>query len=347
MNVKIHTKNSSYALQTEGRTSVLLDALAQGIDLPYACATGTCGSCKATLISGQVDDNWPDALGKDKLKVNSGELLLCQCSARNDCEIQITDFVYRTDPGTFNPKHYSGVITQWRLLTRDVALWEVELAECCEFNAGQFALVSLPGVDGYRAYSMVDFERSATRLTFLTKRKPEGRLTEVLFSETPIGKAVQVVAPLGRAVFSPGLKRNLLCIAGGSGIAGIMSILSRATQEGYFTQFKGYIFFGVRTMQDAFFLEELSAFERASGGNLKIVVGLSEGAATEDDRARYPALSFDMGLIHEIASRHMEGTHKNLQAYLAGPAPSVDAAIRHLVITAKLDPKFIAYDKFS
>src|SRR4029434_8791089 len=56
------------------------------------------------------------------------------------------------------------------------------------------------------------------------------------------------------------LGKNLLCIAGGSGIAGMMAILSRAATSGYFERHRAWVFFGVRTMRDAFFLDELSAY---------------------------------------------------------------------------------------
>ena len=349
MNLKIQTKSRAYEFPTEDRTSLLLAGLSEGLDLPYACATGTCGTCKAKLVSGTVIDNWANAPGKTKLNADAGEVLLCQCSAQSNGELEILvpEFVYRTDPGATLPRRLKGVVTSWRALVSDVALWEVELSEVCEFNSGQFALISFSGVEGYRAYSMVNFDQATRKLTFLTKRTPEGKLTNALFSENPVGRTVQVVVPLGRAIFTPGLKRNILCIAGGSGIAGIMSILARATQEGYFEQYKGYVFFGVRTMQDAFFLEELSAFKRASEKGLQIVIGLSGVAATDEEKAQYSSLSFDFGMIHEIAAKHMEGKYKNVQVYLAGPAPSVEASIRQLVITEKLDPKLIAYDKFS
>ena len=64
--------------------------------------------------------------------------------------------------------------------------------------------------------------------------------------------------PLGTATFHPNLGKNILCIAGGSGIAGMMSILARARQERYFEQFNGDVFFGVRTYDDAFYLAELA-----------------------------------------------------------------------------------------
>ena len=37
--------------------------LAAGIGLPYECATGTCGSCKATVLEGSVRTLWDEAPG--------------------------------------------------------------------------------------------------------------------------------------------------------------------------------------------------------------------------------------------------------------------------------------------
>ncbi|CUJ68930.1 2Fe-2S iron-sulfur cluster-binding protein [Achromobacter aegrifaciens] len=347
MKLKIQARNGSHVLDGRPDQSILIAALGSGLDLPYACATGTCGTCKARVLSGKSTDKWPDAPGKSKLNAATNEILLCQCIPQGDCEIEVSDFVYRSDIGALYPVTLDGVVSRWEIVAPDIALWTVELAQPIDFNAGQFALVSFHGTEGARAYSMVNFARNTKELTFVTKKKPGGKLTSALFSGNPLGKSVEVMGPLGRAVFTPSMKRNILCIAGGSGIAGMMSILDRASQERYFEQFKGYWFFGVRSMRDAFFLRELTEFKRHNGKNLEIVVGLSEGAASGEDCADYPELVFDTGLIHEVAAKHMEGRYRNLQAYLAGPTPLVDAAIRNLVIGAKFDAKNIAYDKFS
>jgi len=47
-------------------------------------------------------------------------------------------------------------------------------------------------------------------------------------------------------------------MAGGSGIAGLMSILARASAEGHFARHPGHVFFGVRTAADLFFADELA-----------------------------------------------------------------------------------------
>ena len=43
----------------------------------------------------------------------------------------------------------------------------------------------------------------------------------------------------------------------------------------------------------------------------------------------------------------MAGNYQDLRAYVAGPPPCVDAAIRMLLLKAKLTTNNIRYDKYS
>ncbi|MFL6572284.1 MAG: methanesulfonate monooxygenase, partial [Burkholderiales bacterium] len=158
------------------------------------------------------------------------------------------------------------------------------------------------------------------------------------------GARLETFVPLGKATFEPGLGKNLLCIAGGSGIAGMMSILARAAEADYFERHWGRVFFGVRNMRDAFYLQELSSFKQR---NLEITVALSEEDVPEAARRDWPKLGFERGLVHEVVKRAMAGSYQNVRAYVAGPPPAVDAAIRVLLLDAKLTTDNIRYDKFS
>jgi toluene monooxygenase electron transfer component len=136
--------------------------------------------------------------------------------------------------------------------------------------------------------------------------------------------------------------KHILCIAGGSGIAGMMSILARAAEARYFERHKVWVFFGVRTLRDAFFLNELSAYPQA-----EITVALSEEDVPEKTKQEWPGLRFERGLVHEVAKRAMAGRYQDVRAYLAGPPPAVEAAIRVLLLEARLTTDCIRYDKFS
>ena len=79
----------------------------------------------------------------------------------------------------------------------------------------------------------------------------------------------------------------------------------------------------------------------------QITIALSEEDVPEEAMRDWPSLNFEKGLVHEVAKREMAGKYQNLRAYVAGPPPAVDAAIRVLLLDAKLTTDNIRYDKFS
>ena len=338
MRIQVNARNRGFEFAAAPGEHVLYAGLRAGIDLPYECATGTCGTCKAKLISGRVSDRWTAAPGKKYLK-QAGEFLMCQCVAEEALTLEVSKFVYALEPGGCMPAACAGVLRDVRRLTHDVIGFALELDRPRDFDAGQFVLLAAEGVPGYRAYSMCNYQRAARRLDFVVKKKPDGGFSQWLFGGEREGARLAAFGPLGRATFDPALGKNLLCIAGGSGIAGMMSILARAEGARYFERQKGWVFFGVRTMKDAFFLDELSASQA------QVTVALSEEGVPE--RSRWPKLKFERGLVHEVAKRAMAGNYQNVRAYVAGPPPAVDAAIRVLLLDAKLSTDNIRYDKFS
>jgi toluene monooxygenase electron transfer component len=348
MKIQVRARNKAYEYSVESGERLLYGGLRSGIQLPYECATGTCGTCRARLIEGEVEDLWPDSPGKKHLKPGSGELLLCQCAARGNLAVEVGGNVDRSHPGAFLPARVQGRITALERLTPDVVSFGVELPRAMPFEAGQFFVVGVPGIDGYRGYSMVNFSRSPERLEFVVKRLPGGRLSDWLFETAHEGAGVELFGPLGGATFHPSLDKDLLCIAGGSGIAGIMSILARADQNDYFDDHSGFVFFGVRRLADLFYADRLAAHRIRNPDNLEVVIALSDAPdEVEEGARRYPELAFDTGFVHEVAGRHMQGRYSDMVAFLAGPPIAVDASIRLLLLEARLPANCIRYDKFS
>src|SRR5205085_5556562 len=105
-----------------------------------------------------------------------------------------------------------------------------------------------------------------------------------------------VFGPLGKAVFDPALRKNIVCIAGGSGLAGMMSILARAAAQGYFERQSAWLYFGVRALREAFFLDELAAYVRRFPGKLTVTLALSEEDLPPDARRERPEFAFARGL---------------------------------------------------
>jgi len=343
----VRAQGQVLSFDCEPGEKILHAGLRSGFTLPYECGTGTCGTCKAKLIEGDAHSEWPEAPGQASLKRDAGELLMCQCVARDDSTIEVARVVTPVAAGACVPAALGAVIRGTARLTHDVVSLDVEPARPLRFEAGQFMLLSVSGIQGARAYSMVNFAPEVEQLLFVVKKKPGGQLSEWLFGGDVTGARVDLFGPLGAATFHPDAGVPLLLIAGGSGIAGMMSILERAVQERYFERHAGHLFFGVRTRHDVFFLEELAAFRAQSGGGLQVTIALSEEDLDTALAERHPGLSFARGFVHRVAGDAMKGRFHNVRAYAAGPPVMVDATLRMLLVEARLRPGDIRYDKFS
>ncbi|MEO7727121.1 MAG: 2Fe-2S iron-sulfur cluster-binding protein, partial [Burkholderiales bacterium] len=154
MHIQISARNRAFEFDAKPGTRLLYAGLAAGVQLPYECGTGTCGTCKARLVTGEVEDVWQQASGRKFLK-QPGELLMCQCIAKSDCTLEVANFVNAMAPGVSTPVFGRGTLRNARALTHDVTAFSIELDKPCDFDAGQFVVVQVPGVAGYRGYSMV------------------------------------------------------------------------------------------------------------------------------------------------------------------------------------------------
>ena len=345
MRITVKARSGAGEFECEPGEKILHAGLRSGFELSYECGTGTCGTCKATLVSGRVESEWPEAPGGRYLK-SPAELLMCQCLAREDCALEVGVLKTREADAPL-PGALGGHVRGWRRLTHDVAAFDVTLDRPLDFDAGQFALLSVPGIAGARAYSMVNFERAARRLSFVVKKKPGGTVSEWLFGDGVEGTRLGLFAPVGHATFHPGLQKHVLCIAGGSGIAGMMSILQCAGEAGHFAGWDGHVFFGVRSARDGFFLDELRALQARDPARLAVTIALSDEDVPASLPVAYPGLAFARGLVHAVAGERMKGRFADVRAYVAGPPPMVDASLRLLLREARLSPADIRYDKFS
>jgi toluene monooxygenase electron transfer component len=344
MKIVVRARNETRDFACAPGETILHAGLRQGVGLPYECATGTCGTCRARLVSGHTESAWPEAPGRRYFK-SERDLLTCQSVAGEDSTLEVG--VALKNGGAPAPRAVGGVLRGRRALTHDVVAFDVTVDEPVDFDAGQFALLTAPGIAGARAYSMVNFARRAERLSFVVKKKPGGAVSEWLFGGDVEGARLGLVVPLGHATFHPGQGKHVLCIAGGSGVAGMMSILSLACEAGHFTGWDGHVFFGVRTARDGFFLDELEAFRLRYPERLAVTVALSDEDVPPALATRYPGFAFARGFVHSVAGEAMKGRFADVRAWVAGPPPMVDASLRLLLREARLPPADIRYDKFS
>lgn len=129
---------------------VLTAALQAGVQLPYSCTGGKCGSCRARLLRGQIRyPRFADRLppGLSAAENAAGDVLLCQAVALSDLEIdtpevrRAVEAVVRRLPCRveYAAEPSSGLRTLHLRLPR---------ADTYEFHAGQYVVLLLG--DGQR-----------------------------------------------------------------------------------------------------------------------------------------------------------------------------------------------------
>ena len=269
---------------------------------------------------------------------------MCQSCPETDCVLKVPPAVASSFSGLPAPNYFRGHVASTPVLTRDVLKLRVELERPLKALPGQFVLLDNANIQGSRAYLLTTSERT-TQIDLLIRRKVEGRLTDWLFSPQCVGEPVNIFGPIGRAVFRLETDQDLLLAAGGTGIASTLAILRAASKIGHFESNRANVFFGVRTPDDVFCLDELSAFsETAPSGAININVCFSH--STESPVAG-PGVRFRNGFVHEIVKEDI-GMIAPAQttALLSGPPPMIDAMLA-LLIKSKVPARQIRYDKFS
>jgi len=323
---------------------ILHAGLLAGVGLPFECASGTCGACKARWLAGDVTDLWPKAPGRKVIRAPD-EILMCQTSCTSPTELELRgSFALPPEPSV---QRLQGVLRRVNFLTDEVALFELDLDAPIDCLPGQFALLGVDDAPGFRAYSMTRYSPNVARLNFLVRKLPGGGFSSVLFAPAFEPRQIKVIAPLGRAVFRPEERRPFLAIAGGSGIAGMLSILDCAERVGHYIDCPSEVVFGLRDPTSAYVLDVLDEAAKASGGALSITVAFSHSEPSSVLLRQYPNLRFTAGFVHQIAMDRADHMRDREPTYfVAGPPPMVDATIRGLVVDRKISPTEIRYDRF-
>jgi toluene monooxygenase electron transfer component len=315
--------------------TLLKAGLEAGLRLPYECSTGSCGSCRARLVSGEVESRWPDAPGLSSRDRTRGRILCCQSEPRGDVTIAVELLPPGPEP---RPGARSARVTEIVPLTEDTLRIVCEPAEPLHFLPGQYVLFVIPGTRGRRAYSMCDQPHDGRRLDFIVRARPGGVATSFLFEKLRPGDPLALEGPYGRAFLRTPIERDLALAAGGSGLGPMLSILRAALEGGGAEERRITLVFGVRRRRDLFDVELLEELARAHP-NLEVVLALSEPEPEEPWNG-------EVGFVHDVLLRRVADLTER-QVYMAGPAPMINALLHACVFERKMAPDRLRFDRFS
>jgi len=167
---------------------------------------------------------------------------------------------------------------------------------------------------------------------------PGGSVSHRIATALKIGDMVKVSGPMGTSYLRAQHPGPMLCIAGGSGLAPVISIAGTALASGFVQPV--HLYFGVRAERDVYFERELAGLQERHD-NFRVYIVLSEPGATSSPRTLLPRR---YGLVTDAVAADFADLG-GFKAYFAGPPPMVDAATA-LVKTRAVGLRDIHADAF-
>jgi len=334
--------------------TVLFAGQAAGWDLPYECASGGCGTCRAQLLSGHVTSLWADATGlteRDRRRGN--RILLCQSRPAAACELRSQARLRRLGDQLRRPARHESRVTGIDLLTADMMILEVDCGHPVPYLAGQFVILEM--ADGTRRpYSMSGLAGPASgRLELLARSKPGGAASQWLFQRLAVGSRLTVEGPYGRAHAQSPASRPVVCVAGGSGLGQVLTIAEHCLAQDVTRPLSFY--YGARSVADLVLPERFDALRRRGAAVIAVAettgaAGASTGTSEAGKPGHDPCCDPDWGpvrtglVVDAVAADHDDLTGHDL--YVAGPAAMVDALLAALVRTGRAAADRVFFDRF-
>jgi propane monooxygenase reductase subunit len=314
-------------IECEEDETVLDAAFRQGYSLVYGCREGQCSACKCFLLEGEVSLKRYSTFALSDAEEASGYTLLCRAMPDTDLTVELLHVQdnYRLEHEITQGE---STVESCERLTHDIYRLVLALGDSSEFafTPGQYMDLQVPGTDLCRSFSVACLPGEG-RLEFLIRAYPEGAFAAVLEAGLDPGTPIAFTGPYGSFRLAD-TDRDILMVAGGSGMAPVLSLLRELAAGG--SARKVRFFYGARSSADLFnreLIEELGS--RLADFEYNEVL-------SEPDSSGWTGPT---GYVH--------GQLSGPEVYTCGPPPMVDALVDVLTTAHGVEEQDIYYDKFT
>lgn len=328
--VRIQGKSSDI---TVGENQSILDAALRANEwLPHSCTQGTCGTCKLKVICGEIDHGESPEYTLTSEERSQGLALGCMACPRSDVIVEPVGGIVDDGKPHYPLRDYEGTVVILDDIAANTRRLVVELDSPMQFNAGQYAELIVPEHGVGRQYSMANAPTETRRLEFHIKLTIGGLATDRwIFSSLRLGSRVSLRGPLGQFGMAKKQDHAAILIGGGTGLAPLKSIIQHAIAEDLAPEL--YLYHGGRRQEDLYDIEYFRELEQ------------------RHSHFHYrPALSEEqwngaMGMVTDVVVDDF-ATCKGMSAYLCGPPPMVEAAVKALK-RRRMAPRLIFREEFT
>jgi len=348
MSFRVSVRPSGREFQTEPTDNILDAALRSGVGLPFGCKDGACGSCKARVLAGEVEQGWHAAPALSHQEHEAGFALLCCAQARSDLVIEVREIA---GYGEFPARKMPCRITHLERPAPDVVIVTLQLpaSERLQYRAGQFLEFTL-GAGAKRCYSIATAPHSDEPISIHVRHMPGGVFTDALFGTAakPIKERdiLRLEGPLGTFFLRAESDRPIVLLASGTGFAPIKAIAETIFHLGLNRDDPArsrrartvVLYWGARARRDLY-MNELPERWAGEQPNFRYVPVLSD-AETQD------AWTGRTGLVHQAVMQDLPDLSA-YEVYACGAPVMVEAAHRDFVHRCGLPEDQFLADAFT
>lgn len=331
MTYQVTVQPSGQSFWAEANESILDAGLRQGVALPYGCRGGVCGSCAATVLSGQVHYPFGEPQGLAPYDEERGKAFLCMAAAMSDLTLNAPQVGTKAE---LEVKTLPVRVEKLRKLADDVMELTLKLpaSERLRFFAGQYIDILLK--DGKRrGFSLANAPFDDQLLELHIRHVPGGQFTGHVFNEMQAKALLRIEGPLG-SFYIRESERALILIGGGTGFAPLKSMLEQMMAQGLTRPVN--LYWGARAQADLY-MDSVVRSWVSRHPLLTYVPVLSEPQATDAWQGR-------SGWVHEAVASDFPDL-AGYDVYLSGPPPMVNAA-KVAFLAQGLPEAQLFYDSF-
>ncbi|HEY2766314.1 MAG TPA: globin domain-containing protein [Pseudonocardiaceae bacterium] len=231
------------------------------------------------------------------------------------------------------PAWWTAEVVEHQRLTWDLAVVRVKPDQPLPYRAGQYVSVEVPQRPRmWRYLSPANAPRPDGSLEFHIRGVDDGWVSRSIVGHTQVGDSWRMGSPMGRMSVDRAAGRDVVMVAGGTGIAPIRAMIEDLTRWGDNPDV--HLFVGGRTHDDLYDLATLTEMA-ATNPWLTVIPVVEEGR---------PGTGAEHGTLAEVVTRF--GAWADRDALVCGSPAMIRATVsRMLVAGTPLDR--IRYDPFT
>jgi NAD(P)H-flavin reductase/ferredoxin len=332
MTFRVNLPGSGLAFDC-GAAESLLDAAARaGLELPYSCRSGVCGSCEGAVLAGDYVLSTRNGDGAAQTGP-AQRVKLCRLRPRSDLAIAPRE-VRKVDPNA--QKTVKAKVHKISKPAADVAVLKLRFPAGVrvKFKAGQYLNVLLDG-GLVRSFSMANAPHESDGVELHVRYLPDGVFAEQLFNVLKPGDVVSVRLPFGDFYLRES-EQPIVFLAGGTGFAPVKSIIEDMVRKGVRRPVR--LYFGARTPQLLYMHDLCERWARELPGFVYVPV-VSDAGADAPWAGR-------TGLVHRAVLADLPDLSGH-QVYACGAPAMIEAAREAFEREGRLDHGAFFCDAFS